>query len=71
MTLCFFICVRNLDEYLTKFIPSKVLEFFPCYIFYSISGQKFKMKELLTKILITPMIAFSFFVAVKIAAFVW
>ena len=45
--LKFFLCVRNLDEYFTKFIPSKFLNFLPCLTFYCIAGQKVKMKEYL------------------------
>ena len=40
----FFLWARNLDEYFTKFIPSKFLNF------SSFAGQKFKTKEKFVKI---------------------
>ena len=37
-------CARNSDEYFTKFISNKFLNFFR-FIFYSIVDQNFKMKD--------------------------
>ena len=46
----FFACARNMDEYFTKLIPSKLLNFFHYFIFYRIAGQKFKMKGIFMQI---------------------
>ena len=43
----FFICPKESDEYFTKFIPNKVLDFFPVsFLIVFLAGQKFKMKEI-------------------------
>ena len=46
----FFIWTRNLDEYFTKIIPSKFLNFSFASFFYSIAGQNLKMKEIYVKV---------------------
>ena len=45
-----FIWARNLDEYFTEFISSKILNFVLVSYFYSIASQNFKMKKIFVKI---------------------
>ena len=70
---CLFVCAKNLDEYYTKFIPSKFFSLFLVSFFIVLfkTKQGFKIKEVFIKIQITSITVFWCFVAMKIVVSVW